>query len=114
MFRAAGYTTRTIDDVFGMRPVPDIEWIRFADDHDWVVACKDDRIRYNQLEKHALYMSRLRLLCLTSGQLKSAVQAEYFRSNLGRFAKLWQSDGHRPWVYAVRKDSIERLRIEPP
>lgn len=114
MFRDAGYTTYTIDDVFGSRPVEDTEWIRHADQHDMVVVCKDDRIRYNELEKHALYHSRVRVLCLTNGHLRGAEQAEYFERNLARFARLWQSREGRPWVYAVRKDSIERMKIERP
>ena len=48
VLRDGGFVVRTIDDVFGERPVADVEWIRVASDEGWAVATKDDRIRRRQ------------------------------------------------------------------
>lgn len=112
VFAEAGYTVHTIDDVFGMRPVEDTEWIAFADERGLAVVCKDDRIRQRPLEKRALFYSRLRVLCLTNGHLGRAEQAERFRANLDPIQALWRRQG--PWVYSVLPDGLKRLQLYPP
>ena len=112
VFRSAGYTVMTIDDVFGRRPVEDTEWIRYADERGMAVACKDDRIRTRPAEKRALYYSHLRVLCLTAGQLGRDEQAARFERNLPHIERLWRREG--PWVYAVHARTVERLRLYMP
>jgi hypothetical protein len=112
VFREAGYVVHTIDDLFGPRPVEDTEWIEVADVNGFAVACKDDRIRSRPLEKRALFYSRLRVLCLTDGHLRSSEQAERFRVNLERIERLWRTEG--PWVYGVHANRLERLKLYDP
>jgi len=38
----------------------DVVWLREAGVREWVVITRDDRIRYNQLEKQAVLAARLR------------------------------------------------------
>jgi predicted nuclease of predicted toxin-antitoxin system len=109
LLRSAGYTVRTIDDVYGPRPVADVEWIRDADANDWVVATKDDRIRRRPAEREALAASTLRVFCLTSGNLKSSEQVERFRVNLGAMAAVIDEPG--PWIRGVYVDRVELLKI---
>ncbi|MGH9248918.1 MAG: hypothetical protein ACRD0W_05310 [Acidimicrobiales bacterium] len=109
LLRSAGYTVRTIDDVYGRRPVEDVEWIRDADANGWAVACKDDRIRRRPAERRALVASALRVFCLTAGNLRSADQVERFRTNLPAIARVIDEPG--PWVRGVYVDRIELLRL---
>jgi hypothetical protein len=46
--RSAGLTVRTLADVYGEEAAQETEdtaWIKLAADRDWIVLCKDDRIR---------------------------------------------------------------------
>jgi predicted nuclease of predicted toxin-antitoxin system len=111
LLRSAGYTVRTIDDVYEPRPVPDVEWIRDADANAWVVATKDDRIRRRPAEREALASSTLRVFCLTSGNLRSSEQVERFRANLAAMAAVIDQLG--PWIRGVYVDRVELLKIFP-
>lgn len=110
--RSVGFVVWTLDDVFGKRPVEDVEWIEHADEHGLVVACKDDRIRRRPLEKRALYYSSLRVLCLTNGHLARDRQAACFRDNIVAIERHLQRPG--PWVLGVYESSVSLLRLYPP
>jgi predicted nuclease of predicted toxin-antitoxin system len=109
--RLVGFTVSTLDDVFGVRPVEDVEWIHYADDHNMVVACKDDRIRRRPLEKRALFYSSLRVLCLTNGHLRREQQAACFRHNIDGIVRQLRHPG--PWVLGVQESRVQVLRIYP-
>jgi len=109
LLRSAGYIVRTIDDVYGPRPVEDVEWIRDADTNGWVVASKDDRIRRRPAERQALVASTLRVFCLTAGSLRSSEQVERFRTNLPAIARVIGEPG--PWVRGIYVDRIGLLRL---
>lgn len=109
--RSVGFAVRTLDDVFGERPVEDVEWIHYADEHQFVVACKDDRIRRRPLEKRALYYSQLRVLCLTNGNLRREAQAACFTTNVDAILRQLRRPG--PWVLGVREAGVGLLRIYP-
>jgi hypothetical protein len=51
--RGAGLDVRVHDDLFP-QGTEDVIWLRDAGAHGWVVLTRDDRIRYNQLEKEAV------------------------------------------------------------
>ncbi|PWD51852.1 hypothetical protein C8046_15570 [Serinibacter arcticus] len=113
VFREAGYKVVTLHEQFGQRPVPDTEWMQWADDRDMVVLCKDQRIRRNPAEKYLLSRSQLRVVCLTSGQLRSSEQETLFRSHLGALERRWD-DPERPWFVGLSPSGLTRLRIESP
>jgi hypothetical protein len=46
-----------------------VAWLRKAGIHRWVVITRDDRIRYNELEKQAVLAARLRFFSITSASL---------------------------------------------
>jgi hypothetical protein len=48
--RAAGVAIRVHDELFP-QGTEDVVWLREAGVNGWVVITRDDRIRYNQLEK---------------------------------------------------------------
>ncbi len=110
--RSVGFVVRTLDDVFGRRPVEDVEWIEFADERSLAVACKDDRIRRRPLDKRALYYSSLQVLCLTNGHLTRDRQAACFRDNVAAIEQHLRRPG--PWVLGVHEAGVSLLRLYPP
>lgn len=112
IFREAGYHVVTLHEQFGQRPVPDLEWMSWADERDMVVLCKDQRIRRNSAEKYALARSRLRVVCLTTGRLRSAEQQRLFLEHMPALERLWDMP-ERPWFYGISPSGLRRLGIEP-
>ena len=47
----------------------DVVWLMEAGAQRWVVLTRDDRIRYNQLEKQAVLAAKLRFFSITSSSL---------------------------------------------
>ena len=86
--------------------------MEYADSRAMGIVCKDERIRKRPLEVQVLYNSRLRVLCLTQGNLRSKVQAAIFRKHMATFGKLWRKSG--PWMYGVTPSAVERLAINAP
>ena len=66
--RAAGVEIRVHDELFP-QGTQDVDWLREAGANRWVVITRDDRIRYNQLEKQAVIAARLRFFSITSSSL---------------------------------------------
>ena len=57
--RAAGVEIRVHDELFP-QGTEDVVWLRQAGVNGWIVITRDDRIRYNQLEKDAVIAARFR------------------------------------------------------
>ena len=108
-FRDAGYETTTISEMFGRTDVRDVDWITEAGRLDLVVAHKDARIRYRPAERQAVLQAKLRMLCLTSGNMTAQDQVECFRQNMAAIEKWWPIPG--PWIIAVRRTGIEELPL---
>jgi hypothetical protein len=85
--RAAGVDVRVHDDLFP-QGTEDVVWLREAGIHRWVVITRDDRIRYNQLEKAAVLAARLRFFCITSSSLTGDEAASLIQSALGAISRL--------------------------
>jgi len=66
--RAAGLDVRVHDELFP-QATEDVVWLTEAGAKRWVVITRDDRIRYNQLEKQAVLASKLRFFSITSSAL---------------------------------------------
>jgi predicted nuclease of predicted toxin-antitoxin system len=109
-FRNAGFETSTVAELFGRSDVPGVDWIRRAAALDMVVAHKDSKIRYRAAEKQAVVDSGLRMLCLTSGNLKTAEQVQCFHTNLDAIKRLFATRG--PWIVAVRRSGIAKLPLD--
>lgn len=108
--RSAGLTVRTLADVYGeeaAQETEDTEWIKLAADRDWIVLCKDDRIRRRPAERDALTHGKVRVFCLTNANLGFAELAAYFVTNRFRIIQAAQKPG--PYLYGIYKDSIKKL-----
>ncbi len=85
--RAAGVEVRVHDELFP-QGTEDVVWLRNAGAHRWIVITRDDRIRYNYLEKHAVLAARLRFFSITSASLTGAEAAALLLSALDRMSRL--------------------------
>jgi hypothetical protein len=108
--QSAGLVVRTLADVYGeeaAQETEDTEWIRLASEQDWIVLCRDDRIRRRPAERDALIEGRVRVFCLTNANLPFADQAAYFMVNRHRIIQAAVKPG--PYLYGVYKDGIKKL-----
>jgi hypothetical protein len=85
--RAAGVDLRVHDELFS-QGTADVEWLRAAAVHRRIVITRDNRIRYNQLEKQAVLAARLRFFSITSSSLTGDEAAALILSALGRISRL--------------------------
>lgn len=58
----------------------DVVWLTEAGAQGWVVVTRDDRIRYNQLEKQAVLAAKLRFFSITSSSLSGDEAADLILS----------------------------------
>jgi PIN like domain len=87
--RAAGVEIRVHDELFP-QGTQDVDWLREAGANRWVVITRDDRIRYNQLEKQAVIAAKLRFFSITSSSLTGDEAAALVVSALDKMSRLCQ------------------------
>ena len=85
--RAAGVEIRVHDELFP-QGTQDVVWLKEAGENGWVVITRDDRIRYNQLEKQAVLAARLRFFSITSSSLTGHEAAALILSALDKMSRL--------------------------
>ncbi len=110
--RAAGLRLITLSEHFGIpqdERVADEDWLELAGRNGLVVFMKDTRIRYKPAERAAVKAHQVRCFCLSSQSLDGEEMAARFLRNLSRITLACQEPG--PFIYAVHKNRIERLRI---
>jgi hypothetical protein len=108
--RAAGLTVRSMADVYGdqrAQNLPDEVWLRDAGEKGWIVLTKDDAIRRRPAERDALIGAAVRVLCLTTAQLRGVEQTERFVQNRHRILRQGRKPG--PYIYAVYEKGLKRL-----
>jgi len=96
--------------MFGRTNVPDEQWIKVAGGSGMVVAHKDPHIRRRPAERRAAIDAKLRMLCLTNGNLVTEQQVDYFRRNLKAIEPWWSKPG--PWILAIRRDGVAELSLD--
>jgi hypothetical protein len=85
--RAAGVEIRVHDELFP-QGTADVVWLREAGLNGWIVITRDDRIRYNQLEKQAVIAARLRFFSITSSSLTGEEASTLILSALDKMSRL--------------------------
>jgi hypothetical protein len=66
----------------------DVVWLTEAGARRWVVITRDDRIRYNQLEKQAVLAAKVRFFSITSSSLTGDEAAALIVSALRAMTRL--------------------------
>lgn len=90
---------RTLNEVFGLGKVPDSVWMQRADQEGWIAVCKDDRIRRRPGERELMSGGKLRVFCLTNGQLSRDRMVAYFAA--AQDGLIAQAAVAGPWMLGV-------------
>lgn len=100
--RAAGVEIRVHDELFP-QGTEDVVWLREAGFHGWVVITRDDRIRYNQLEKQAVIAARLRFFSITASSLTGEEAAALILSALDKMSRLCRQHSKREFIAKISR-----------
>jgi hypothetical protein len=100
--RTAGVEIRVHDELFP-QGTQDVDWLREAGANRWVVITRDDRIRYNQLEKQAVVAARLRLFSITSSSLTGEEAASLILSALDKMSRLCRQHSKRGFIAKISR-----------
>lgn len=100
--RAAGVEIRVHDELFP-QGTEDVVWLREAGFNGWIVITRDDRIRYNQLEKQAVIAARLRFFSITSSSLTGEEAAALILSALDRMSRLCRQHPKRGFIAKISR-----------
>ena len=100
--RAAGLDVRVHDDLFP-QATQDVEWLREAGARRWVVITRDDRIRYNQLEREAVLAAKLRFFSITSSSLTGDETGELILSALARISRLCRQHSKNGFIAKISR-----------
>jgi hypothetical protein len=111
--RAEGLRLLTLTEVYG-RPrdeeILDVEWLELAGRNGWAVLMKDDRIRYREIERHALITHNVRAFCLSGGNLRAADMAVQFMQVLDKMAAACLAPP--PCLYVVSASGMRKVELE--
>jgi hypothetical protein len=100
--RAAGVEVRVHDELFP-QATQDVTWLREAGAQRWVVLTRDDRIRYNQLEKQAVLAAKLRFFSITSSSVTGDEAAAMLVSALRSIARLCRQHAKRGFIAKISR-----------
>jgi hypothetical protein len=100
--RDAGVEIRVHDELFP-QGTQDVDWLREAGANRWVVITRDDRIRYNQLEKQAVIAARVRFFSITSSSLTGEQAASLIISALDKMSRLCRQHATRGFIAKISR-----------
>jgi hypothetical protein len=100
--RTAGVEVRVLDELFP-QGTQDVDWLREAGANRWVVITRDDRIRYNQLERQAVIATRLRFFSITSSSLTGEEAASLILSALDKMSRLCRQHSKRGFIAKISR-----------
>jgi PIN domain-containing protein len=108
---AAGVQVRTPADLAGFGAA-DEQWLPLAATRGWVVLMRDQRVRYRELEKHALIHARVGAFVFTGGQATAAETAELVCQLRRKFANINRSEC-KPFLYSFgMAGAIHRIALK--
>jgi hypothetical protein len=100
--RAAGVEIRVHDELFP-QGTEDVVWLREAGSNGWIVITRDDRIRYNQLEKQAAIAAKLRFFSITSSSLTGEEAAALILLALDKMSRLCRQYSKRGFIAKISR-----------
>jgi len=106
--RAAGLDIRVHDQLFP-QATQDVVWLREAGAQRWVVITRDDRIRYNQLEKQAVLAARLRFFSITSSSLTGEDAASLILSAVRTMTRLCRQHAAAGFIAKISRGPEVRI-----
>jgi len=77
-------------------------WLSFVGGNGWVVLTKDKRNRYNEWERHAIQMTRVREFYFGSGNFNAEEMAAALRAALPEMKRIFGSQ-NQPFVCSITR-----------
>lgn len=111
--RQAGADVRAFDDLFP-QATPDVEWLTAVGQQRWVVLTRDRHIRYNKVERAALFAASVQCFTLTSSGVTGDEAAEILVSALSRMSNLCARRRGRPFIAKVSRGPVVAIVAEKP
>jgi predicted nuclease of predicted toxin-antitoxin system len=106
------YTLRTEYTEQGAQIVDDTKWIDDAAKAGRIILTKDNRIRWNPLEKKAMRDAKARGFCLGNGQVSGAEMRRIYLLHLNRIIQRSRKPG--PYMYGVYPEGLRLLWPKAP
>jgi hypothetical protein len=106
--RAAGLDIRVHDELFP-QATQDVVWLTEAGAQRWVVITRDDRIRYNQLEKQAVLAAKLRFFSITSSSLTGDEAASLILSAVRAMTRLCRQQAAAGFIAKISRGPEVRI-----
>ena len=78
-------------------------WLAEVGAQRWVTITRDDRIRYNQLEKQAVIAARLRFFSITSSSLTGEEAAVLILSALDKMSRLCRRHSKHGFIAKISR-----------
>jgi hypothetical protein len=87
----------------------DVIWLAEAGAQRWVVVTRDDRIRYNQLEKQAVLAAKLRFFCIRSPSLTGEEAASLLLSAVPAMARLCRQHAAAGFIAKTSRGPVVKI-----
>jgi hypothetical protein len=84
------------------RGLADTAWMNALADRDWIVLLRDQRIRFNRLERDSLASSKIGAFVFTGGQVTGEETAKTIGGCLGKIVMLDDATS-RPYVFTITR-----------
>jgi hypothetical protein len=108
---AGGAQVRMPADLAGFG-APDEKWLPRAAANDWLILMRDQRVRYRELEKHALRDAGAGAFVFTGGQATAADTADIVCRLLRKFANINRSE-RKPFLFSFGSGlTISRVKLK--
>lgn len=106
--RAAGLDIRVHDELFP-QATQDVVWLSEAGAKRWVVITRDDRIRYNPLEKEAVLAAKVRFFSITSSSLTGDEAASLILSAVRAMTRLCRQHSRTGFIAKISRGPEVRI-----
>ena len=112
VLRQAGLRLTTLAERYGIpqdEAVSDVVWLAEAGRRGEVVFMKDERIRYNTVEKETVKLHAVRCFSLTRQDLRGDQMADRFLNNLEAIVKASVNPG--PFICTVNANGVRYVPL---
>jgi hypothetical protein len=112
LLRQAGLRLITLAERYGIpqdEVVTDVEWLAEAGRRGEVVLMKDERIRYNTVEKETVKLHAVRCFSLTRQDLRGDQMADRFLNNLDAITIACVNPG--PFICTVNANGVRYVPL---
>lgn len=101
--REMGFEVFTLEDVYGMKKVPDPRWLRRSANEGWVCLTKDELGPWRSV----ICESRARVFRIARSANNAGLMIAYLQTTIGKIEHRSRQPG--PFIYRVDEKDLERV-----